>query len=60
MSALGVALPLLNVPRKAFARTAGTRALDFVHTHTGERLFGHTVCHAPDRRDSCRRTLMIC
>jgi uncharacterized protein YcbK (DUF882 family) len=35
---VGCALPALAVPRALLADTAATRALNFVHTHTGERL----------------------
>jgi len=38
VTSLAAALPLLGAPRRAFARSAGTRALRFEHTHTGEKL----------------------
>lgn len=38
MTTLAATLPLLGVPRHAVARSAGTRALRFEHTHTGEKL----------------------
>jgi uncharacterized protein YcbK (DUF882 family) len=38
VAALAGAVPVLAMPRALLARSAGTRALDFVHTHTGERL----------------------
>ena len=38
VAALAAAVPILVVPRQLLARSGGTRALQFVHTHTGERL----------------------
>jgi uncharacterized protein YcbK (DUF882 family) len=38
LTALAAAVPVLAVPRAVLARSAGVRALQFVHTHTGERL----------------------
>src|SRR5476649_1896287 len=32
------AAPILALPGRLLARSTGSRALDFVHTHTGERL----------------------
>lgn len=38
MAALAAAVPAFATPRRLLAHSDGTRALDFVHTHTGERL----------------------
>lgn len=38
LAALAGAVPVLAMPRALLARSTGTRALDFVHTHTGEHL----------------------
>ena len=38
VSTLAAALPLMGAPRQVHARPAGTRALRFEHTHTGEKL----------------------
>jgi uncharacterized protein YcbK (DUF882 family) len=38
VAVLAGAVPALAAPRRLLARSPGTRALDFVHTHTGERL----------------------
>jgi uncharacterized protein YcbK (DUF882 family) len=38
VAALAAAVPILVVPRQLLARSVGIRALQFVHTHTGERL----------------------
>jgi uncharacterized protein YcbK (DUF882 family) len=35
---LAAAVPVLALPRRLFAASASTRALNFAHTHTGERL----------------------
>jgi uncharacterized protein YcbK (DUF882 family) len=38
VATLAGALPILAAPRALWARSTGARALDFLHTHTGERL----------------------
>jgi uncharacterized protein YcbK (DUF882 family) len=38
LAALAAAVPILAVPRQLLARSVGARALQFTHTHTGERL----------------------
>ncbi|MCC7032545.1 MAG: DUF882 domain-containing protein [Acidobacteria bacterium] len=38
VATLASAVPALARPRELFASTGGTRALSFLHTHTGERL----------------------
>ena len=38
LAALAAAVPVLAVPRGVLARSVAVRALQFVHTHTGERL----------------------
>lgn len=38
VATLAGAVPVLAIPRRLLARSTGARTLDFVHTHTGERL----------------------
>ena len=38
VATLTAAVPLFAAPRQLLAKATGSRALDFVHTHTGERL----------------------
>jgi uncharacterized protein YcbK (DUF882 family) len=38
VAALAGAVPVLGIPHRLLAKSMGARSLDFVHTHTGERL----------------------
>ena len=38
VAALAGTVPVLGIPRRLLAKSMGGRSLDFVHTHTGERL----------------------
>jgi uncharacterized protein YcbK (DUF882 family) len=38
VAALAGTVPVLAIPRRLLAKSMGGRSLDFVHTHTGERL----------------------
>jgi uncharacterized protein YcbK (DUF882 family) len=51
VATLAASLPVLTVPGGLFAKLPGTRALDFVHTHTGEQLaveYFHQGGYLPD------------
>lgn len=60
VTTLAGAIPILALPRGLLARSAATRTLDFVHTHTGERLaveyFG-SGAYVPDALATVNRFL---
>jgi len=60
VATLAASVPVLSRPHALFGAAEGTRALDFVHTHTGERLnveYAHGTRYLPDALETVNHFL---